>query len=329
MRKKHMTRKEWIQMAQNQLEAAKSPTPRLDAEVLLAYVQQVERIQLHMYPERVISDEDNAVLEDLVSRRTDGEPVAYLTGTQEFMGLTLHVSPAVLIPRPDTELLVETTLENLKGMHCQHPEQPLLAADIGTGSGCIAVTLAVLLPQLTVLAVDLSTEALAVAGRNCASHGVKDQVIPLQGNLLEPVREWLQQREHRTSRAGSVSEDADCTPEDGKGNKRPCQSFSGKLDAIISNPPYITEEEMRELPASVVDFEPHQALAGGTDGLDSYRQLTAQAPALLRSGGLLAFEIGYLQADAVADLMKTSGFVHIQVLPDLAGHDRVVLGRMP
>jgi release factor glutamine methyltransferase len=297
-RKKHMTRKEWIQMAQNQLEAAISSTPRLDAEVLLAHVQQVDRIQLHMYPESAISDEDNVVLEDLISRRTAGEPVAYLTGTQEFMGLTFNVSPAVLIPRPDTELLVETTLENLKGMHCQRPEQPLLAADIGTGSGCIAVSLAVLLPQVTVLAVDLSPEALAVANRNRESHGVMEQVIPLQGNLLEPVREWLQHESY-------------------------------KLDAIISNPPYITEAEMKELAPSVAAYEPHRALAGGTDGLDAYRQITAEAPGLLRSGGLMAFEIGHRQGKAVCRLMNACGFIQVQVLPDLAGLDRVVLGRMP
>lgn len=292
-----MTRKEWIQTAQKQLEEAKSPTPRLDAEVLLAHVLQVERIQLHMYPETVITDEDNAVLEDLITRRAAGEPVAYLTGIQEFMGLTFHVSPAVLIPRPDTELLVQTMLDTLKDMHCQRPDSSLLAADIGTGSGCIAVSLAVLFPQLKVLAVDLSLETLAVANRNCEFHGVKDQVILLQGNALEPVREWLHHR-------------------------------SDKLDALISNPPYISEGEMKELAPSVAAYEPHDALAGGPDGLDFYRQITAQAPALLRSGGLLAFEIGYLQGNAVSDLMKTNGFVQIQVLPDLAGHDRVVLGRM-
>ena len=292
-----MTRKEWLNQAQKRLESSGSSTSRLDAEVLLAHVLEVERIHLHMYPEQKVEPDDLETVETLIRRREKGEPVAYLTGTQEFMGLNFFVSPAALIPRPETELLVETVLAELKDRHCLALDREILAADIGSGSGCIAVSLAVLMPRLKILAVDLSEEALQNTRKNIRRQGVSNQVVPLRGDLLEPVEAWLE--------------------------------GTGKLDALISNPPYIPDHEMAELPASVADYEPPAALAGGVDGLDFYRTITAGAPALLRSGGLLAFEVGYQQGDAVTRLLEEQGFVEIRLLKDLAGLARVVLGKMP
>lgn len=291
-----MTRQEWIQWAVTQLDNKNNPTVRLDAEVLLAHVLGLERLQLHMYPAEAVGSPSATLFQHLVQRRTQGEPVAYLTGHQEFMGLDFKVSPAVLIPRPDTELLVESVLAYLQEEPTvDNLNKPPLAADIGTGSGCIAVSLAVLHPALTVMAVDLSPEALKVAGENSANHQVADRVLLRHGDLLAPVKEWTD---------------------------------SGKLmDVIVSNPPYITEEEMTQLDVSVAGFEPHSALAGGREGLDFYRRLTEEAPAMLRVGGLLAFEIGHEQGDVVAAMMKHQGLCQVQVLKDLAGLDRVVLGR--
>lgn len=291
-----MTRQEWVQWAAAQLDKKKHRTSRLDAEVLLAHVLGLERLQLHMYPAVEVESLSANLFQDLVQRRTQGEPVAYLTGHQEFMGLDFQVSADVLIPRPETELLVESVLAYLQegAADGQSNNRPL-AADIGTGSGCIAVSLAVLCPGLTIMAVDLSPEALKVAGENSARHQVEDRVLLRRGDLLAPVREWT---------------------DDGK-----------LLDVIVSNPPYITEEEMTQLEESVVGYEPHSALAGGREGLDFYRRLTEEAPALLREGGLLAFEIGHEQGAVVAAMMKHQGLQQVQVLKDLAGYDRVVLGR--
>lgn len=315
-----MTRHEWIRWAVEQLNKRNNPTSRLDAEVLLAHVLGLERLKLHMYPDQPVDEVKAKAYESLVLRRSLGEPVAYLTETQEFMGMDFKVSPAVLIPRPDTELLVESVLAFLQEKHQREDargmsvlkeftapalpqkkacmaEKVWRVADIGTGSGCIAVSLAALLPLSTIMAVDLSREALEVAVENIRLHQVGDRVLPRHGNLLDPVKEWVAQE--------------------------------GLLDAIVSNPPYITDGEMEELAVSVAGYEPHSALAGGKDGLDLYRQLTAGAAPLLGTGGLLAFEIGHEQGEDVAALMQQQGFVHIKVLKDLAGFDRVVLGRRP
>ena len=291
-----MTRQEWIHWAVTELDKKNNPTSRLDAEVLLAHVLGLERLQLHMYPAVAVDSPSATLFQHLVQRRTQGEPVAYLTGHQEFMGLDFNVSPDVLIPRPDTELLVERVLAFLQEEKAERDESSRpRAADIGTGSGCIAISLAVLHPALTIMAVDLSPAALEVAGENSDKHKVTDRVLLRQGDLLAPVREWTD---------------------------------NGKLlDVIVSNPPYITEEEMAQLDVSVAGYEPHSALAGGREGLDFYRRLTEESPALLRKGGLLAFEIGHEQGDVVAALMKHQGLHQVQVLKDLAGLDRVVLGR--
>jgi release factor glutamine methyltransferase len=294
-----VTRKEWIQRARHQLLEAGVETPRLDAEVLTAYALGTDRIQLYMYPEKEITKPEAERLQQLVKRRASGEPVAYLTGHQEFMGLEFMVTPDVLIPRPDTEILVETVIETFSAMRRENPSQKLMAADIGTGSGCIAVSLAKVVPDLTVLAVDNSPAALRTATQNIRLNGVEGRVLPLEGHLLEPVQAVLK--------------------------KMGLQPAS--LHVIVSNPPYLSDSEMEAVMGTSVAVEPKSALTGGPEGLDFYREITSKAQSLLCGGGLLAYEIGYSQGKAVMDLLTLYGFEQVNCLKDLAGHDRVVTGK--
>ncbi|MEN1760661.1 peptide chain release factor N(5)-glutamine methyltransferase [Anoxynatronum sibiricum] len=314
-----MTCREWLKVTEQRLSLEGATTPRLDAEVLLAHVLQVERIRLHMYPERPLAEGEVQQADRLLERRLHQEPVAYIIECQEFMGFDFHVNPAVLIPRPETELLVERVVdwlnkkvsdknagEEFQAKNETLPAFSLQGADIGTGSGCIAVSLAKLVPEIMMLAVDLSSEALGVAAENILRHQLTHRVIPLAGDLLEPVVFYLENR---------------ALPQWGHGG--------GCLDFIVSNPPYINEKDMAALSPSVAAYEPVTALAGGADGLDYYRRLAAASPRLLCPGGLLALEIGYDQGNAVVRLLEEQGFLEVKCLQDLAGIDRVVMGIRP
>jgi release factor glutamine methyltransferase len=217
----------------------------------------------------------------LVDRRAGREPLQYVLGTEEFMGMTFQVSPDVLIPRYDTETLVREAAALLRG--------PVRVADIGTGSGAIALGLAALLPEAAVIAVDISAAALAVAAGNAKANGLEGRIQFRQGDLTGPL-------------AGE------------------------RLDAVISNPPYIPEAEWARLMPEVRDFEPRSALTPGADGLLFYRRLAAEAPSLLKAGGFLAVEVGYDQGPAVATLFTDHG-LQVTVRQDTAGIDRVVIGR--
>lgn len=219
----------------------------------------------------------------LVARRAGREPLQYILGTEEFLGLTFKVSPAVLIPRLDTERLVEQAAALLDRRGA------VRVADIGTGSGAIAVGIAHLLPSARVVAIDLSPEALAVARENATANGVADRIEFRQGDLLAPLGEE-------------------------------------RFDAILSNPPYIGLDEMEALMPEVRDWEPHLALTPGPDGLLMYRSLALGAPALLRPGGILAVEVGFEQAASVVELFHQAGLVKVRVYQDTAGVDRVVVG---
>lgn len=219
----------------------------------------------------------------LVERRVAREPIQYILGTEEFMGMTLRVTPAVLIPRFDTEVVVRETAARLQGS--------VRIADVGTGSGAIALGLAALLPVATVVATDISPEALAVAQQNAAAQGLAGRIAFRQGDLLAPL-------------AGE------------------------KFDAIVSNPPYIAEGEVPGLMPEVRGWEPMGALTPGADGLLCYRRLAADGPALLRSGGYLAVEVGIGQADQVQRLFDEAGLRTTKHL-DTVGIERVVIGRKP
>lgn len=261
----------------------------LDAPLLLGYVLGLSRAALIAHPEHTLTSAQAGQFRDLVERRAAGTPIAYLIGTHPFYDLPqdLIVTPAVLIPRPETEHLIEAAL-GWAATRAAQGRPPRTLADIGTGSGAIAVTLAAHLPGARVWAVDLSAEALAVAGQNAARCGVAERVHLVQGDLFDPLR-----------RAGIV------------------------CDLIAANLPYVPSAEVDALP--LVAYEPRLALDGGADGLDLIRRLLADAPATLTADGLLLLEVRAGQGEVVSALAAQAlPGAAISVLPDLAGHDRIV-----
>ncbi|MDY6875620.1 MAG: peptide chain release factor N(5)-glutamine methyltransferase [Chloroflexota bacterium] len=259
---------------------------RLEAEVLLSHVLEIPRTGLLTHPERTLTSDQLANYQTLIRHRASCYPLPYLTGRIEFYGLEFKVTPDVLIPRPETETLVDLALA-LYSSSARSSSTHLIIADVGTGSGCIAVSLAVHLPRAVVYAVDISPAALAVARRNVEQHGVATRVWLMVGDVLV-LR-------------------------------------SGLADLIVSNPPYISTDDCDSLPASVRDYEPRLALDGGPDGLSVVRRLLAQAPSVLRPGGVLLIEIGADQGEAVACLARIAfPRAAVRVHPDLAGRDRVL-----
>ncbi len=265
------------------------PTALPDAALLLMHSLQITRATLIAHPERMMDRDQQAAYQRLLECRLRFEPIQYIIGEVEFYGLSLKVTPAVLIPRPETELLVEAVAARLPR------QEPLRIADIGTGSGAIAVALAHLLPKAQVTAIDLFEGALMIAAENARTHQLACRVICLQSDLL-----------------GAIP----CEPDQ-------TQSF----DAIVANPPYIPDAERPTLHPQVRDYEPAQALFAGADGLDIYRRLLPQALIHLKVGGLLALEIGHGQREAIESLLD--GWHQVEVLPDLQQIPRVVLARRP
>lgn len=259
---------------------------RREATWLLARALELPVSELRLHPERPVPSGAAARFASWVRRRAAREPLQYILGTEEFLGLTFKVSPAVLIPRPATELLVLKTAERLQEAF---PGQPALrVADIGTGSGCIAIGLCRLLPAAEVWAVDLSPEALAVARENAERHGVAGRVHLLQGDLYAPL-------------AGR------------------------RLHGIVSNPPYIPAGELETLEPEVQSYEPRLALSPGQDGLAVVRRLIAGAAQHLEPGGLLALEVGAGQGTEVLGLLESAGFAARGYQDDL-GHLRALIG---
>jgi len=268
-----------------------SSTPRLDAELLLAHVLGWSRAHLLAEQAYIPGVDYIAVLQQLTQRRAHGEPVAYLVGYRSFYGLDLLVDRRVLVPRPETELLVELALglvhEQPVVSATAHAAPAYNIADVGTGSGAIAVALAVHLPGVHVYATDISEAALEVARANVERHGMGEKVTLLHGDLLTPLPR--------------------------------------KVDLIISNPPYTI---LAEINADVREHEPHLALDGGPDGLAVYRCLLAEAPAWLVPGGSILMEIGATQATTVSALAHTMfPLSQVTVHRDLAGHNRILAVR--
>lgn len=265
------------------LKSQGSESPRLDAEILLAHARGCPRIQLYTNYDQPLTDTERATMRDLVKRRAAAEPVAYLVGHREFFGLDFRVTKDVLIPRPDTETLVVDAIETLK------PQAAPRVLDVGTGSGCITISLAVNCPNAEVTAIDLSASALAIAQANAETHNVAGRIRWLCGDLFVPLTSGEQ------------------------------------FDLIASNPPYIASAEIDKLAADVRLHEPRSALDGGPDGLDVIRRLIAAAPAHLAEQGKLLIEISGEQANAVTQLLATNGqYDDIAVLKDLAKQPRVV-----
>ncbi|MCJ8012811.1 peptide chain release factor N(5)-glutamine methyltransferase [Paenibacillus sp. KQZ6P-2] len=275
--------------------------PQRSAQLLLEHVLGLEGAAYYMALPEPFPEGRRELWEQAISRRASGEPAQYITREQEFYGIPFEVTPDVLIPRPETELLVEAVLQQAKRLWPEGAApslgaasgeddalRPLECADIGTGSGAIAVTLALQAPRWHVRASDISAGALQIAARNAAANGA--QVAFKEGNLLEP--------------------------------------FAGeRLDIIVSNPPYIPAADIAGLQREVRDHEPRTALDGGTDGLAPYRIMMEQLPLLQDPPRLIGFELGQGQAQDVAELLRAAGhWDEIIIVPDLAGIERHVLG---
>ncbi len=258
-----------------------------DAELLLLHTLQLPRTTLLAYPDREITPGQRALYEASIARRLQNEPIQYITGQQEFYGLLLHVTPAVLIPRPETEHLVEAVLHRLPH------NAPLKIVDIGTGSGAIAIALATHLPEAQITALDLSPEALKIAHANALAndqpHNVAQRIRFLHSDLLSALP--------------------------------PNEQF----DAIVSNPPYIPETDRPTLHPEVREHEPSTALFAGPQGLDIYRRLIPQAHAALKPNGLLALEIGHGQREALTDLLAQ--WHNVTFVDDLQQIPRIALAK--
>jgi release factor glutamine methyltransferase len=264
-------------------------SPRFDAELLLAHVLGKERRWLWTYPETQPCAAEQATFAGLLARRCRREPLAYLLGEWEFYGRKFAVTPAVLIPRPETELLVEAVLA------WAGARQPISAIDVGVGSGAIAVTLALENPRLQVLATDLSAPALSIARRNADRYGVGERIQWARGDLLDSI----------------------------------LASSHPPVNIVVANLPYIAEDEMARLMPEVGSYEPQLALRAADGGMELIARLIAQAPAILANDGLLACEIGYNQAEIVHALLLTTHWQRIRFVTDYAGIPRHVLANLP
>ena len=263
-------------------------TPRLDAEVLLAEVLDKKRVDLYVDFDQPLQQEEIDRYRQLILKRKEGIPVAYLTGQQEFMSLDFKITADVLIPRPETEHLVEQTLEIIDKAYTQ--QDKVKVVDVGTGSGAIIVSLAKLSAiELNALAIDISADALKIAKKNALKHKVKGYIDFKQGDLLEVV--------------------------------------SDKVDIIVSNPPYISTDDMKNLPQDV-KHEPVLALEAGDGGLKYYQAIIKQARDCLNKAGFIIFEVGQNQADSVSQLLKQEGFKDLEIIEDYSGIERIVLARL-
>jgi len=281
-----------------QLRAANVHAYTLAAELLLLHAIGKERAWLYAHPEAPLSTEQQDQFLSLLARRVAGEPVQHLTGHQEFWGLNFEVSANVLIPRPETEHLIEVTLDRLglREVRAGRPQTTsgagMFLADVGTGSGCIAIALAKELPQARFYASDISQAALTVAQRNAERHNVSDRIHFAHNHLLANAK---------------------------AGNRDPVF-----FDAIVSNPPYIGRRESASLEREVRDHEPPQALYGGEEGYELYGELIAQSAAYLKPGGLLVLELGHNSLAAVQPLLAEPTWSYVSVTNDLAGIPRVI-----
>lgn len=264
--------------------------PRLDAEVLLGYVLNKERIFLYVHFDQPLDSEELAKFKECIKKRAMKMPVAYITGVREFMGLDFKVTEATLIPRPDTEILVETAMERLGKIAGSETGTGKRFADLGTGSGAICLSILNYMKEIEAVTVDISPKAIAVAKENAEKFAVSDRIEFLEGDFLKPLE-----------------------------NK-------GKFTAILSNPPYIPKQDILGLESDVKDFEPMGALDGGIDGLDFYRQLLVKGANYIEDGGFLAIEIGINQSQAILEMAKRNlMWGKVEVIKDLAGIDRCVV----
>jgi len=271
-------------------EEKKVPESRLSAELLLSHALKSKRLDLYLQFERFLTPAELAGFREMVRRRAKFEPVQYITGEQEFMGLTFRVTPAVLIPRPETELLVEAVLKEIQSL--KEEGKDVFVLDVGTGSGAIAISLAKLCPDCRITAIDISPEAIEIAAGNA-------------------------RRLEATSVKFQVQDARHFTPEQPDG-----------FDIIVSNPPYVSETEWQQLHPQVKDYEPSRALLAGPEGLDFYREFIPRVPSLLQKTGCLFMEIGFDQRENVFILLRQAGFNKIEFIQDYQKIERIVKAKL-
>jgi release factor glutamine methyltransferase len=295
----------------SRLRAADTPSHTLATELLLMHTLGHDRAWMYAHVEEPVSPAESEKFFALIARRAAGEPTQYLTGKQEFWGLEFAVTPAVLIPRPETEHVMEVALARLgeRGIKIHidtgAPREKLRVADVGTGSGCLAVALAYELPHADVYATDISAPALEVARHNAVRHAVAGRVHLAQCDLLDALQ---------NANSQAV----------GARHAVPASSES-RFDLIVSNPPYISLEQAPQLQREVRDHEPHQALFGGRTGAEIYGRLIEQARDLLQDRGMLVLELGHDSAEYVRGIFdEQSGWTNVSITMDLAGIPRVL-----
>jgi release factor glutamine methyltransferase len=280
---------EILNQAVEKLRSAGVDRPRTNAELLLGAFLNAKKIDLYLDSNRILTPEQIEKFNLFLQERLSGKPLQYIIGSTEFFGLEFEVNESVLIPRPETETLVETVIENLKDL-----TRPKII-DLGTGSGAIAVVLAKNLKGCSIFATDISSEALRVAKDNAEKHGVGNQIEFLCGDLFEPL-----------------------------GNKE----LQNSVDCVVSNPPYVSPEEFDNLPKEIKDHEPIVALKTDEEGISFHRRIAENSLDFLRKGGILALEVGLGQANQVADLISNQkGFEEAKIRKDLGGIERIVLAR--
>jgi len=263
---------------------------RLDAEVLLAHIIQRDRVWHITHRDDVLDDKNRRDFDEAIRRRSKREPLQYIIGKQEFWGLEFKVTPDVLIPRPETELIIEAAIAIV-----QNRNQRVRIIDLCTGSGCIAVSLAKELAFAHVIATDASEQALAVARENTRDHGVADRIRYLEGDLFEPLKEL---------------------------------DIRGQIDIIVSNPPYVRESDLPALQSEVKDYEPLMALIAGPEGTEMAQRIIKHATEYLKKNGALIMEMGLGQAGALTRMTEATGaYSKPEVLRDLAGIERVLVAR--
>ncbi|HJL93599.1 MAG TPA: peptide chain release factor N(5)-glutamine methyltransferase [SAR324 cluster bacterium] len=293
-----MTTDQWtiagiLSWTQGHFEKWRPETPRLDAELLLAFVLGCSRLDLYLKADQPLNQKERKAYRELVQQRADGCPIAYLIGEKEFWSLTLEVNKNTLIPRPDTETLVENTVVQIQNWQIKHPESQCLIAELGTGTAAIPLAICAEVKNLHIIAVDCSKDVLEVAERNMERH--KSLLSP-RNNLIELVESNLFSKINPTE----------------------------KLDFIISNPPYIPSKNISSLQVDIMQYEPLIALDGGPDGLSFYRYLLETAPSLLTPEGEMFLEIGFDQQANLNLLLKEFPDWKTSVFqPDLQGNDRV------
>ncbi|MBU1427477.1 peptide chain release factor N(5)-glutamine methyltransferase [bacterium] len=262
-----------------------------EAEILLSYSLEMSRSEIYLNSDRVLKDIEKTQLEKKIQKRIEKIPLQYITKHQEFMGMDFLVEKGVLIPRPETEILVEEVIKKLKNYKCSNN---LEVADLGTGTGIIAVSIAKFIEDINIYATDISKISLQTALKNAQKHACKDKIIFLQGDLFEPF-------------IGRIEKNS--------------------LDGIISNPPYIDSYDFKLLPPEIKDNEPKIALFGGIDGLDYYRKIIRKSPQYLKKNGFIALEVGLNQSKIVKELIirENNFYQNIEIIKDYLGIERVVI----